>query len=82
MQSQKGYSVAKRPGNSRTSGGQGRRWLRQPKTGAEDRATLASDPTPTPGEIGMGRLTLSRPPSHSFPTKALNALSQNQRLDE
>jgi len=51
-------------------------------TGAEDRATLASDPSADSGGNGMGRLTLSRPPSYSFPTKALNAPSQNQRPDE
>jgi putative transposase len=51
-------------------------------TGAEDRATLASDPSADSGGNGMGRLTLGRPPSHSFPTQALNAPSQNQRLDE
>src|SRR5260370_32410568 len=51
-------------------------------TGAEDRATLASDPSADCGGNGMGRLALSRPPSHSFPTKALNAPSPHQRLDE
>jgi len=52
------------------------------KTGAEDRATLASDPSADSGGNGMGRLTNSRPPSHSFPTQAVNAPSQHQRLDE
>jgi transposase InsO family protein len=52
------------------------------KTGAEDRATLASDPSADSGGNGMGRLAHSRLTSHSFPTQALNAPSQNQRLDE
>jgi len=52
------------------------------KTGAEDRATLASDPSADSGGNGMGGRQLGRPPSHSFPTKALNAPSQNQRLNE
>jgi putative transposase len=51
-------------------------------TGAEDRATLASDPSADSGGNGMGRLSLSRPPSHSFPTNAINAPSSNQRLYE
>ncbi len=51
------------------------------RTGAEDRATLASDPSADSGGNGIGRLAQSRPPFHSFPTPALNAPSQNQRLD-
>jgi transposase InsO family protein len=51
-------------------------------TGAEDRATLASDPSADSGGNGMGRPSIGRPPSHSFPTKALNAPSPHQRLDE
>jgi len=61
---------------------QGRQPATTTVTGAEDRATLASDPSADSGGNGMGRLALSRPPSHSFPTKALNAPSSHQRLDE
>lgn len=49
------------------------------RTGAEDRATLASDPSADSGGNGMGRSSL-RPPPHSFPTQALNAPSNHQRL--
>jgi transposase InsO family protein len=39
------------------------------KTGAEDRATLASDPSADSGGNGMGRLAQSRPPLIPFPPK-------------
>jgi transposase InsO family protein len=52
------------------------------QTGAEDRATLASDPSADSGGNRNGAAGPQPPSSHSFPTKALNAPSDNQRPDE